>query len=142
MRLWSVHPRHFDRQALTACWREALLAQAVIVAPGRGYSRHPQLQRFREAADPLTAIGAYLHGIADEADARGYRFAREKITSGADAPRLEVTDGQLDYEWGHLLTKLQARSPAVWEHWREVARPEPHPLFTVVPGPIAVWERP
>jgi len=26
MRLWSVHPRHLDRQGLTACWREALLA--------------------------------------------------------------------------------------------------------------------
>ncbi|WP_113719471.1 pyrimidine dimer DNA glycosylase/endonuclease V [Arthrobacter dokdonensis] len=23
MRLWSVHPRYFDRQALLACWREA-----------------------------------------------------------------------------------------------------------------------
>ena len=30
MRLWSIHPHQLDRAALVACWREALLAQAVI----------------------------------------------------------------------------------------------------------------
>ena len=30
MRIWSLHPQHLDRQALIACWRETLLAQAVI----------------------------------------------------------------------------------------------------------------
>ena len=30
MRLWSLHPRHLDRQGLTGCWRETLLAQAVL----------------------------------------------------------------------------------------------------------------
>ena len=32
MRLWSLHPSLLDRQALVACWREALLAQAVLPA--------------------------------------------------------------------------------------------------------------
>ena len=30
MRIWSVHPKHLDRQGLAACWREALLAQCAI----------------------------------------------------------------------------------------------------------------
>src|SRR5690606_2545023 len=77
MRLWSVHPRYFDRQALTACWREGLLALAVIAEPGRGYSRHPQLRRFQQSIAPQPAIGKYLSAIVDEADARGYHFARE-----------------------------------------------------------------
>lgn len=50
MRLWSVHPRYFDRQALTACWREALLAQALLIGATNGYRSHPQLERFRAPA--------------------------------------------------------------------------------------------
>lgn len=141
MRLWSLHPQYFDRQALTACWREGLLAQAVIAEPGRGYSRHPQLRRFQQTGDPRAAIGDYLSAIADEADARGYHFAREKIRiTGADAP-LAVNDGQIAYEWSHLLAKLRQRSPNVWKRWQAVALPDPHPLFTVVDGPIAEWEK-
>lgn len=141
MRLWSVHPRYFDRQALTACWREGLLAQAVIADPGRGYSHHPQLRRFQQTDEPRTVIGDYLTAIVDEADARNYHFAREKIRSTGHPEPLTVSDGQLAYEWGHLLTKLQLRSPNVWEQWRTVQLPEPHPLFTITEGPIADWEK-
>lgn len=136
-----MHPRYFDRQALTACWREGLLAQAVITEPGRGYSHHPQLLRFQQTDDPRAAIGDYLGAIVDEADARGYRFDRGKIrTIGAEA-RLTVNDAQLAYEWTHLLTKLQLRSPDVWERWRSIPSPDPHPSFIVIDGPIAEWER-
>jgi Pyrimidine dimer DNA glycosylase len=136
-----MHPRYFDRQALTACWREGLLAQAVIAEPGRGYSRHPQLRRFQQTENPRAAIGDYLGAIVDEADARGYHFARGKIrTVGAQA-RLTVNDAQLAYEWTHLLTKLQLRSPTVWERWDSIAFPEPHPSFIVIDGPIADWEK-
>lgn len=137
-----MHPRYFDRQALTACWREGLLAQAVIAEPGRGYSHHPQLLRFRRAEEPRTAIGDYLTAIVDEADARGYSFAREKIRAAGARERLRVNDAQLAYEWGHLLGKLQQRSPDVWKLWRGVALPDPHPSFIVVEGPIAEWENP
>jgi hypothetical protein len=153
MRLWSVHPQYFDRQALTAGWREALLAQAVLIAPGRGYSNHPQLERFREHPAPIDAIADFLTGIVDEADARGYHFAREKITGtvtdrlagdlqGGDfTAMLTVTTGQLQYEWDHLRAKLARRSPEVAERWAELDTPQPHPLFRVVDGPIASWER-
>ncbi|MGO4102887.1 pyrimidine dimer DNA glycosylase/endonuclease V [Leifsonia sp. YAF41] len=150
MRLWSVHPRYFDRQALTAAWREALLAQAVLGAPGRGYSNHPQLERFREQPVPIDAIAGFLTGIVDEADSRGYHFAREKITGTATegshsgpggAGALVVTTGQLAYEWAHLLAKLERRSPEVAKRWVGLTTPQPHPLFRVVDGPIASWER-
>lgn len=153
MRLWSVHPRYFDRQALTAAWREALLAQAVISVPGRGYSNHPQLERFREQPVPIEAIGLFLTGIVDEADARGYHFAREKISSpvgpvdavvpGGWGGRalLTVNSGQLEYDWAHLRAKLAQRSPEVAKRWAACDIPQPHPLFRVVDGPIATWER-
>lgn len=142
MRLWSIHPRYLDRQGLTACWREGLLAQAVVVNPGRGYSRHPQLERFRELEDPLTAVGAYLSGIANEADARGYHFKREKIRRpGEPRGTILVPQGQVDYEWATLVERMRIRSPEVWGRWSNISSPDPHPLFHVVPGPIASWER-
>ncbi len=142
MRLWSVHPRYLDRQGLTACWREALLAQAVVERTSGGYANHPQLQRFRATSDPLAAIGAYLRGVAAEADARGYRFTTSKILRAEDVPPIPVTDGQLAYEWSHLLRKLEARAPDQFEAFGAVAKPDQHPLFVVVAGGLEPWERP
>ncbi|RNI19701.1 pyrimidine dimer DNA glycosylase/endonuclease V [Flexivirga caeni] len=142
MRIWSVHPRFLDGKGLVAGWREALLAQAVLAGRTRGYIRHPQLVRFRAQDDPIGAIGAYLVGLADEADARDYRFDRTRIDrpSARDAS-MAVTDGQLWYEWAHLQAKLAARSPEVATRWRDAA-PVPHPVFHIVPGPVEGWERP
>jgi len=142
MRLWSVHPRHLDRQGLTACWREALLAQAVLAGRTRGYRAHPQLERFRAHDDPLGAIAGYLHAVADEAEERGYRYDRARV----DRPRrsveaIEVTSGQLDLEWAWLRSKLATRSPIALRHWAGSARPQVHPSFVEVDGPVAPWER-
>lgn len=145
MRLWSLHPRHLDRQGLTAAWREALLAQSVLVKGAGGYTNHPQLERFRAHPEPLAALGALLAGIADDADARSYRFDRTKIlvppTTDAARPTMTVTSGQLDLEWQHLLAKLARRSPDVLARTVSSAGPEPHPLFIPVPGPVEPWER-
>ncbi|WP_347755377.1 pyrimidine dimer DNA glycosylase/endonuclease V [Agrococcus sp. ProA11] len=142
MRLWSLHPAALDRQGLTACWREGLLAQAVLAGRTRGYTRHPQLLRFQQQPEPLESIGAYLAEVAAEADARGYRFDRARIdrvpTDGRPAPRIPVSEGQLAFELAHLRRKLTVRSPKM----PLPAVPLPHPLFTVEPGPIAEWERP
>src|SRR5690606_13029687 len=117
MRLWSVHPRYLDRQGLTACWREALLAQTVVGRASGGYSNHPQLQRFRATTDPLAAVGAYLRGLADEADARGYTFTKSKILRLDEVALIPVTTGQLDHEWRHLRAKLAVRSPDRFEEF-------------------------
>ena len=79
MRIWSVHPSYLDRQGLIACWRETLLAQKVLRGQTRGYRSHSQLVRFRAAEDPVGTVGAYLGGLAAEADVRGYTFDRSRI---------------------------------------------------------------
>ena len=79
MRIWSLHPRYLDRQGLTACWREGLLAQAVLAGRTRGYRQHSQLERFRAQPDPVAAVGAYLEAVAREAADRGYRFDVTRI---------------------------------------------------------------
>ena len=126
MRLWSLHPGHLDRQGLVALWREGLLAQKVLAGETRGYRRHPQLDRFREHPCPRPAIAAYLHAVADEADRRGYRFDRSRVTTAARlADPVPVTTGQLRFEAEHLAAKLRRRSPEVLERADPRAAPLP-----------------
>lgn len=139
MRIWSLHPSLLDRRALVACWRETLLAQKVLRGLTRGYTNHPQLIRFRAHPQPLEAVAAYLLGLADEADARGYSFNRALIGAGEDgadesagkngankngADKAEspyasvalipVPLGQLEYELAFLQHKVAGRD-SEWE---------------------------
>ena len=138
MRLWSLHPSLLDRMALVAVWREGLLAQKVLRGMTKGYKHHPQLRRFRETPQPVEAIGTYLSGIADEADARDYRFDRSRIVAGG-AAAIPVTKGQLQYELEHLKRKLRVRDR---KKLKEIAgaRLRAHPIFRVRKGDVEAWE--
>jgi hypothetical protein len=141
MRLWTLHPRYLDSRGLVALWREALLAQKVLAGGTRGYTRHPQLLRFAAQPEPGAAIAAYLREVAREAARRGYRFDESKIGDVGEGAALEATSGQLLHEWEHLLGKLRIRAPALALEHAAVDAPEAHPLFRVVPGGVADWER-
>jgi hypothetical protein len=141
MRIWTLHPRYLDTRGLTAAWREALLARAVLRGLTRGYRHHPQLDRFRAHATPRSAINAYLAVLFEESAQRGYSFDRSRFGALRPASAIEVTSGQLRHEWQHLLEKLRVRSAKDYERWRAVKRPEVHPLFVVVRGGIEPWER-
>ncbi len=139
MRLWSLDPSILDRAALIACWREALLAQKVLAGGTRGYTRHPQLERFRGAGDPAAAIAHFLTALQVEATARGYRFDATRIgVADAENPRIPVTEGQLAYELEWLRTKVIVRDP---EWLPRLTAPAAAPSFVTIPGPIESWER-
>jgi hypothetical protein len=141
MRIWTLHPKYLDPRGLVALWREALLAQQVLLGKTRGYTAHPQLVRFRAQPDPAGSIAAYLVSVCDEAVSRGYRFNSEKIFPARPGQKITETDGQLLYEWEHLKAKLRVRHPEQFARLAEVASPEPHPLFVIVPGSVRDWER-
>ena len=141
MRLWSLHPKYLDPQGLVALWREALLAQAVLCGNTRGYKAHPQLDRFRAQASPEAAIAAYLQAVWDEATDRGYAFDRAKIAFTSPHPLIPVTSGQIDYEWQHLLRKLETRNQDLFQRWQSLRSPCCHPLFEPCPGEVEAWER-
>ena len=141
MRLWSLHPSCLDARGLVALWREGLLARAVLRGKTRGYRHHPQLARFRRCADPVAALDAYLWAVHDEAIARGYAFDAGKLGRRRRRAALAVTDGQLEHERRHLARKLRARSPSSLAALRGRAGRRPHPLFRLVPGPPAPWEK-
>ena len=139
MRLWSLHPSLLDRAGLLALWREALLAQRVLLGQTRGYRFHPQLERFRNAERPLAAIATYLWGVYREAGGRGYHFDASKIAGAPSDVSLPVTSGQLEYEAEHLRKKLIRRDPA---RLRTRAGLRPHPMLVVIRGEPEPWERP
>lgn len=142
MRLWSLHPQYLDRMALVACWREGLLAQKVLAGLTKGYTRHPQLERFRASEHPRANIGAFLTGIAHEADGRGYAFDHSKINAPGDLEgAIPVTVGQLAFEAEHLRQKVCERDPGWQGLPPEGAVLVPHPLFRVTAGGIETWER-
>lgn len=140
MRLWTVHPSFLDVKGLTALWREGLLARAVLRGGTKGYTNHPQLVRFRTHPSPLDAIDAYLAEVLEESRRRGYKYDASKIDETVQAAPIEETTGQLDYEWHHLLAKLEKRDPERWRSCRE-ARPRAHPMFVMVEGPVRGWEK-
>ena len=140
MRLWTVHPRYLDTKGLIAAWREGLLAQKVLLGQTRGYTRHPQLLRFRNSA-PAQCIASYLVALVNEATRRGYNFDRTKISARVFKGKLTETRGQLLFEWSHLKRKLRRRSPNSYRQYCKIELPRAHPLFRIVAGPIQEWEK-
>ncbi len=140
MRLWSIHPEYLDAKGLVALWREGLLAQQVLQGKTTGYSNHPQLIRFRRCNNPLGAIATYLRHVAIEADNRGYNFDRGKILDRRRQKQLLVSDGQIRYEFQHLLTKLKARDPNKYQYAKATTAIILHPLFKQYDGDIEEWE--
>jgi hypothetical protein len=130
VRLWSLHPKYLDPQGLVA-----------LQGGTRGYRSHPQLERFRAQGSPLAAIGSYLFAVSLEASARGYSFDDTKIAVAQPHHPVLVTDGQLRYEWQHLLGKLAQRNVELHLKWSSVKRPECHPLFKIRRGDVEAWER-
>jgi hypothetical protein len=143
MRLWSIHPSYLDWKGLGANWREALLAQAVLLGKTRGWRNHPQLNRFKVHDDPVAAIGFFLLKNHEEATKRGYNYNISKIVRPVEEIQpIDLTDGQLRYELALLTERLERRDPE-WLKRLEADTddlPRPHPLFNVVEGGIEPWE--
>jgi hypothetical protein len=142
MRLWTIHPQYLDSKGLVAAWREGLLAQKVLQGETRGYTRHPQLRRFQTQRAPLETIAGYLRGVANEAERRGYRFDRTRISVRTIGNgKVVETRGQLLFEWSHLKRKLKSRAPGNYRTCCKIDMPQAHPLFRIVAGPIRQWEK-
>lgn len=143
MRLWSLHPKYLDAKGLIAVWREGLLAQKVLMGKTQGYKNHPQLIRFRNCLHPTEAINAFLFYIWLEAQDRGYCFNKRKIKRRASASTIFLSEGQLYYEFSHLLIKLKKRDEFLFKKLQPM-RPkeiEINPIFSLVPGKIETWEK-
>lgn len=141
MRIWTLHPKYLDARGLVALWREALLARAVLRGGTKGYRNHPQLVRFQAQSNPQAAIESYLATVYEESQRRGYRFDGAKLSSQHSAPIIPETEGQIRFEWQHLLHKLKLRDPDRYDKLRSIDLPDLHPLFHLIHGRVREWER-
>lgn len=140
MRLWSIHPKYLDSKGLVALWREGLLAQNVLLGNTKGYKNHPQLIRFKKTNNQSAAIAGYLRSVAEEADSRGYHFNRSKIIDMIFKDKIPVTNGRVQYEFEHLLKKLETRDQDLYRKFKDLGDIELHPLFNMVIGGVEDWE--
>lgn len=142
MRLWSFHPQYLDSQGLVAVWREGLLAKKVLTGQTQGYTHHPQLLRFKQSPFPHKSINSYLIPIYLEATKRGYQFNQTKINFNLTSiDKIKVNQGQLKFEWNHLLSKLKSRNYPAYRHLLPITVIQAHPLFIPVAGGIEAWEK-
>jgi hypothetical protein len=142
MRLWSLHPEYLDVKGLVALWREGIMARNVLNGKTKGYKNHPQLERFKKQDDPVLAIDTYLLNVYMESKRRKYNFKRDRIGFKFIDYKIEVTDGQMLYEFKHLKRKLKVRDPEKYEIVADLDFPIPNPVFKIVEGDIESWERP
>ena len=140
MRIWSLHPKYLDAKGLVAVWREALLAKHVLEGKTKGYKNHPQLNRFREVKNPVDAINEYLSEIHIEATNRNFNFDRRKINWEFKPTRMTVTSRQLEYEYKHLLKKLEIRDVEKYKSLQKVKNIDTIKIFEVIAGEIEKWE--
>ena len=140
MRLWSLHPQYLDSAGLNASWREGLLARNVLLGNTKGYTNHPQLVRFKNSPNASLYIDAFLTAVYKEAIRRNYSYNKDKINIIEEIEPIDVTNGQMKYEYEHLKRKLEKRSPDLLSKLPVLVDIEPHPLFRVIDGEIEEWE--
>jgi len=142
MRLWSIHPKYLDNIGLIALWRESLLAKSVLENKTQGYKNHSQLIRFKNCKKPQSAINQYLQYILEEAETRKYNFNKTKINNKLKyIEKIKITNKQLEYEFSHLLKKLKIRNPNKYKELQKIKKIECNPIFTIIKGDIANWEK-
>ncbi len=141
MRLWSLHPKYLDHKGLVAVWREALLAKKVLQGKTKGYTKHPQLERFRAYSEPLKAIDTYLYYIYLEACERDYNFDKKKCKNHNLKKVIRVNSEQIEYEFNHLNKKLQIRDIKKFKELKEMKKIEVNPIFKITKGKVESWEK-
>jgi len=146
MRLWSIHPQYLDSKGLVALWREGLLAKKVLEGKTKGYKNHSQLERFKNFKDPILAINSYLFYVLKEAKLRNYKFNEKKLKIDGKIlyKKIPVTEGQIKFEFRHLLSKLKRRDK---RHYRFLLKLKKggkiltNPIFYQIKGKKEKWEK-
>ncbi len=141
MRIWTIHPMYLDSKGLVALWRETLLAKNVLKGLTKGYTNHPQLVRFKNAEEPIKAINTYLYYIYLESLKRNYSFDKSKFKEIDKDIKIEVSIGQINYEFKHLLKKLENRDKESYKKLKNIKNIETHPIFIIKKGGVEKWEK-
>ncbi len=141
MRLWSIHPKYLDTVGLVALWREALLARKVLENRTKGYKNHPQLCRFKQQDSPIETMNSYLKEIYKESNKRNFNFDCNKLIEVSNKYTIPVTDGQIEFEFNHLLKKFKQRNTEKYKLIKDLKKIEINPVFNIINGEVEIWEK-
>jgi len=149
MRIWSLHPKYLDSKRLVAQWREALLCRTVLDGKTTGYKNHPQFLRVKNHTQPYYFINSFLYEIWVEGKLRGYQFNKDKLVTelvkkyGGPLDAMEVTDGQLEYEFNYIQNKLGEFHEQYTKNQQEFNEIgiQPNPCFFKTVGDIMNFEK-
>jgi len=87
-------------------------------------------------------VGFYLKELHVESLKRGYKYNYSKIIfPEAVVDLIDLSFGQLQYEFELLQGRLEVRSPEKYEENRGIKELQSHTLFNVVPGLPEKWEK-
>lgn len=140
----SISPESLDRQDLVSLWRESLLARKAIEKKNKDYENQPQLRRHKDSFNPLTNINYYLSSVHEEAQKRGYDVDAKKIALLKNKMKdTKVSNGQVNYEFKHILKKLEDRDYGEFSKIKEAGMGsiKTNKTFKVVQGNVESWEK-
>ena len=90
----------------------------------------------------LLFLLAFLMEIIKEAKKRWYNFDESKIHfKGKFKDKIPVSDEQINYEFKHLLNKLQARDFDQFKNNQKVTHIETNWIFLIYKWEIEKWEK-
>ena len=138
MKLWTFHPRYLDTCGLTGLWREAIMAQNILIKlmQGKlvGYTNHPELNKIRNIGESIFwegAIRVYLDEIYKESVLRKHSFNQYKIRASRGFllnVEIWLSEEQLRQEEETIKERMAVRSPGRYQEVKDLQF-EPHPLF-------------
>ena len=141
MRLWSFHPKYLDNIGLSRAINEGISGYKALTKQQKMWQNHSQLTRFKKSTYPEDNLKIYLLSLIIEKSNRNIEVLGLPLFNNTTRELLNVTEGQLIYEWNHFIKKVKERNP---EHYKKISSiiiPEPHPIFKVISGSIEEWEK-
>lgn len=131
MRMWSFHPKYLDVKGFVAEWRESLLARKVLQGKTKGWTKHPQLNRFKRSNDPISLINNYLKVVYLESKNRNYNFDESKLVETTAVETVKIDKNEYKEEWKVYLNKIRIRDPKLYKKYKNIKIPQLHPCFTL-----------
>jgi len=136
VRLWTIHPRYLDDEALREAWRDGLNLRRALKIGSKAAEPCPDAAPWiAESRQPVRALDLYLHAIHGEARRRGRSFDASKLGPVDTKTKIPIPSSWVSADWRDLRAIVAKRSPGFFPRIESVQRPHCHPAFRRVSTP-------
>jgi len=142
MRLWAIHPKYLDVEALRVLWKDILTVHKIFLGETNNYINHPHVKFFLELEKPESYIKNYSISIYEEALLRGYSYKSNLIDmKNKRIKRIGIAKEQLENEFTILKDKLLFRDNERYRDLINVKKIETNPIFITSKNGYNFWEK-